>query len=180
MPLPPVPTVCPLTSLSNDFTSSDVNANDISESVLFPQTSQSRNAPLVSVPNMIYHIYFKGMKEQIKVPHQKWRCHKRDDGSKVSSISEEVRIFICLDVILLIFLGSTYLRDLVLSFLLHRCSWLALKEVAWLPFCTGSDEGLDGWKALACCCFFYDSVALINERLFILCPSECLRPPPFH
>lgn len=35
VPLPPVPTVCPLTGLSNDFTTSDVNANDISESVLF-------------------------------------------------------------------------------------------------------------------------------------------------
>lgn len=67
VPLPPVATVCPLTSLSNDFTTSDVNANDISESVLLPQTSLSRNAPSVSVPNMIYHIYFKGIKEQIQV-----------------------------------------------------------------------------------------------------------------
>lgn len=71
VPLLPVPTVCPLTSLSNDFTTGDVNANDIGESVLFPQTSLSRNAPSVSVPNMTYHIYFRGMNEQIKVLNQK-------------------------------------------------------------------------------------------------------------
>lgn len=40
-----------------------------------------------------------------------------------------------------------YLGDFVLSFLLIGSK--SLKEVAWLPFCTSPDEGLDGWNVLA-------------------------------
>lgn len=50
------------------------------------------------------------------------------------------------------------------------------KEVAWLPFGPRPDESLCGWNMLAC--IFYDSGSLINGRFYILCSSECLRPPP--
>lgn len=94
-------------------------------------------------------------------------------------------IQICIDSIILFFSVSPSGSCICVSYRLNLfylimatgyvIGCMSSEEVARLPFGTSPDQSLCGWNMLPC--IFYDSGSLINERLYILCSSECLRPP---